>query len=218
MTRTGFDSALEELNSDLLRMGSIVEKQLHQSVQSLIKQDEELADKVIKNDDLVDDLQKEIENKCIRLIAKEQPLATDLRTIFTTSKIVTDIERMADYAVDIAKIAKKLKNEKYVKNLVDIPKISQLVIEMIRISLDSYVSKNVDESYKACKMDDEIDKFYKNVFTEMLMIMSNDDSNINQITQLLFVCKYLERVGDHVTNICEWNIYVVTGELKDLNE
>ncbi|WP_123054131.1 phosphate signaling complex protein PhoU [Clostridium sp. JN-1] len=218
MTRIGFDSALEDLNNDLLRMESIVEKQLYQSIQSLIKQDDKLADKIIKNDDLVDDLQKEIENKCIRLIAKEQPLATDLRTIFTTIKIVTDIERMADYAVDIAKITKKLKGEKYIKNLVDIQKISQLVIDMIRISLDSYVSKNVDEAYRACKMDDEVDEFYRNVFTEMLVTMSSDKSNINQITQLLFVCKYLERVGDHVTNICEWTIYVVTGKLTDLNE
>ncbi|EET86961.1 phosphate uptake regulator, PhoU [Clostridium carboxidivorans P7] len=107
MTRTGFDIALKELHNDLLRMGSIVEKQIHQCIESLVNKDVELADNIIKNDDLVDDLQKEIENKCIRLIAKEQPLAIDLRTIFTTTKLVTDLERMADYAVDIAKINKK---------------------------------------------------------------------------------------------------------------
>ncbi|AKA69979.1 phosphate signaling complex protein PhoU [Clostridium scatologenes] len=218
MTRTGFDIALKELHNDLLRMGSIVEKQIHQCIESLVNKDVELADNIIKNDDLVDDLQKEIENKCIRLIAKEQPLAIDLRTIFTTTKLVTDLERMADYAVDIAKITKRLKNEKYVKELIDIPKMSEIVKDMIRSALDAYVAADVDRAYEVCKMDDEIDSLYKNVFTEMLTIMANNKQNVNQITQLLFVCKYLERVGDHVTNICEWTIYLVTGELKDLNE
>lgn len=218
MTRTGFDIALKELHNDLLRMGSIVEKQIHQCIESLVNKDVELADNIIKNDDLVDELQKEIENKCIRLIAKEQPLAIDLRTIFTTTKLVTDLERMADYAVDIAKITKRLKNEKYVKELIDIPKMSEIVKDMIRSALDAYVAADVDRAYEVCKMDDEIDSLYKNVFTEMLTIMANNKQNVNQITQLLFVCKYLERVGDHVTNICEWTIYLVTGELKDLNE
>lgn len=218
MTRTGFDSALEELNNDLIRMGNITEKQLRESVESLVNQDGELADKIIKNDDLVDNLQKEIENKCIRLIAKEQPLAKDLRNIFATSKIVTDIERMADYAVDIAKITQQLKNEKYIKNLIDIPKITQVIIEMIRICVDAYVYKDINEAYRACKLDDDVDKFYKSIFNEMLIIMADDKSKIREITQLLFACKYLERLGDHVTNVCEWTIYAVTGELKDLNE
>ncbi len=218
MTRTGFDLALGELHNDLLRMGSIVEKQIYQCIESLVNQDDELADNIIKNDDLVDNLQKEIENKCIRLIAKEQPLAIDLRTIFTATKLVTDLERMADYAVDIAKITKRLKKEKYIKKLIDIPKMAQIVKKMIRRGLDAYVAADVDSAYEVCKMDDEIDSLYKSVFTEMLTIMSNNKENINQITQLLFVCKYLERVGDHVTNICEWTIYLVTGELKDLNE
>lgn len=218
MTRTGFDIALKELHNDLLRMGSIVEKQIHQCIESLVNKDVELADNIIKNDDLVDDLQKEIENKCIRLIAKEQPLAIDLRTIFTTTKLVTDLERMADYAVDIAKITKRLKNEQYVKELIDIPKMSEIVKKMIRSALDAYIAADVDKAYEVCKMDDQIDNLYKNVFTEMLTIMADNNQNINQITQLLFVCKYLERVGDHVTNICEWTIYLVTGELKDLNE
>jgi phosphate transport system protein len=218
MTRTGFDIALRGLHNDLLRMGSIVEKQIHQCVESLVNQDDKLADNIIKNDDLVDNMQKEIENKCIRLIAKEQPLAIDLRTIFTATKIVTDLERMADYAVDIAKITKRLKKEKYVKELIDIPKMGQIVMKMIRSALDAYVAADVDSAYETCKMDDDIDCLYKSIFTEMLTIMSNSKENINQITQLLFVCKYLERVGDHVTNICEWTIYLVTGELKDLNE
>ncbi|MBC2582429.1 phosphate signaling complex protein PhoU [Clostridium sp. DJ247] len=218
MTRTGFDSALEGLHNDVLRIGSIVEKQIHQCIDALVKQDEKLAEQIIKNDDLVDNLQKEIENKCIKLIAKEQPLATDLRTIFTTTKLVTDLERIADYAVDIAKITIRIKNEKYIKELVDIPKIGGIVKEMIRKGIDSYVTADIEKAYAVCKLDDEVDGLYKKIFTEMLSLMSNNPSITNQVTQLLFVCKYLERIGDHVTNICEWTIYLVTGELKDLNE
>lgn len=218
MTRKGFDSELQYLHNDILRMGSIVEKQIHQSIEALVNQDENLANTVIKNDDLVDNLQKEIESKCIILIAREQPLAIDLRTIFTSTKLVTDLERMADHAVDIAKIARILKNEKFIKELIDIPKMADIVQNMIKESLDAYVEGNVDKAYDVCKMDDEIDGIYRRVFNELLPMMTKDSSIVNQVTQFLFICKYLERVADHVTNICEWTIYLVTGEQKDLNE
>lgn len=217
MTRTGFDYALDELNNDLLRMGSIVEKQIHQCIEALVKQNEKLAEQIIENDDLVDDLQKEIENKCIKLIAKEQPLAIDLRTIISTTKLVTDLERIADFAVDIAKITIRLKNEKYIKELVDIPKMGEIVKEMIRKALDAHVAGDVEGAYAACKMDDEIDALYKKVFSDLVALMEKGQKNFNQITQLLFVSKHLERVGDHITNVCEWTIYLVTGEQKDLN-
>lgn len=218
MTRTGFDYALDELNNDLLRMGSIVEKQIHQCIEALVKQNEKLAEQIIENDDLVDDLQKEIENKCIKLIAKEQPLAIDLRTIISTTKLVTDLERIADFAVDIAKITIRLKNEKYIKELVDIPKMGEIVKEMIRKALDAHVAGDVEGAYAACKMDDEIDALYKKVFSDLVALMEKGQKNFNQITQLLFVSKHLERVGDHITNVCEWTIYLVTGEQKDLND
>lgn len=218
MTRGSFDIHLQELHNDILRMGSIVEKQIYQCIEALVNQDNELANKVIENDDLVDDLQREIEDKCIKLIATQQPLALDLRSIFTTTKIVTDLERMADHAVDIAKITFRLKGEKYIKQLIDIPRMADLVKQMIKSSLDAYVEGSVDKAYATCKMDDEIDAIYKQIFTELLLIMTGDSSTINQATQFLFVCKFLERVADHTTNVCEWTIYLVTGEQKDLNE
>lgn len=218
MTRKGFDIELQELNNDILRMGSVVEKQIYLSIDALVKQDEAMADQVINNDDIVDNLQREIEDKCIKLIAKEQPLATDLRAIFTTTKIVTDLERMADHAVDIGKIAKRLKNENYIKELIDIPRMGNIVRDMIKQSLDAYVNANADKAYDVCKMDDEIDEIYKNIFNELIPMMTRDQKVITQATQFLFICKFLERVADHVTNICEWTIYLVTGEQKDLNE
>lgn len=218
MTRGSFDLDLEKLHNDLIRMGSIVEKQIQLSIKALINQDTALAEEIIKNDDLADDLQKEIEDKCIKLIAMQQPIAKDLRNIFTTTKIVTDLERMADHAVDIAKIVKRLKSENYMKELVDIPRMAGIVQDMIRESINAYIEGNVTKAYDICKMDDKIDNIYREVFTELLDYMTKDKSNINQATQFLFVCKFLERIADHTTNICEWTIYLVTGESIDLND
>ena len=216
--RKVFDEELQDLHNILLRMGSVVEKQIYLCIESLVNQDVEQAEEVIKNDDIVDDLQKEIEDKAIKLIAMQQPLATDLRNIFTATKIATDLERMADHAVDIAKITKRLKNEKYIKELIQIPVIADLVKDMIKQSLDAFVEGNVEKAYKACKNDDEIDRIYKAVFEELLLIMSKDSSTVLQAAQFLFVCKFLERIADHATNICEWTIYLVTGEQVDLND
>ncbi|MEW8955219.1 phosphate signaling complex protein PhoU [Clostridium sp.] len=218
MTRTSFDLELRNLHNDLLRMSSIVEKQIYNSIEALKNKDEALAGEIIKNDDIVDKLQKDIEDKCIKLIAREQPVAKDLRNIFTTTKIVTDLERMADHAVDIAKIVKRLKDEEYIKELVDIPRITEIIQKMIKRAIDAYVDGNVDLAYATCKMDDEIDAIYKEIFKELIELMINDKTVINQAAQFLFVCKFLERIADHVTNICEWTIYLVTGETVDLND
>ncbi len=216
--RKVFEMELIELHNDLLRMGSIVEKQIHQCIKALAEQNMELAEEVINNDDIVDNLMREIETKSIKLIAMQQPIATDLRFIFTCINIVTDLERMADHAVDIAKIAKRLKNQSYIKQLIDIPKMGGIVSDMIKDALDAYVERNLDRAYEISKRDDIVDNLYKEVFAEMLEIMSNDSTKIEQSTQFLFVCKFLERIADHVTNICEWTIYIVTGEQVDLNE
>lgn len=218
MPRKVFDSHLEEMHTDLLRMGSMVEKQIFQCIESLVNQNEKLAQQVIDNDDVIDDMQKEIENKAIKLIAMQQPLAMDLRNIFTTTKIVTDLERIADHAVDIAKVTKRLKTDDYVSQLTDITRMSNLVKEMLKVSLDAYVQGDVKRAYAICKKDDEIDALYKQIFSEFLVMMMDNPKTINQATQFLFACKYLERIADHTTNICEGTIYLVTGEQIDLNE
>jgi phosphate transport system protein len=218
MSRKVFEANLQELHNDLIRMGSIVEKQIHDCIHALVAQDTQMAENIIKDDDIVDDLEKEIEDKAIRLIAMQQPLAIDLRNIFTTTKIVTDLERMADHAVDIAKITLKLKDEKYIKQLVDIPRMAEIVVLMIRDSLDAYVAGDIKKAYETCKRDDKVDDIYKEVFTELLKLMNEKPSTVKQATQFLFICKFLERIADHTTNICEWTIYLVTGEKVDLNE
>lgn len=216
--RKVFEMELTQLHNELLRMGSIVEKQINQCIKALSEQDIKLAEEVIKNDDMVDKLMRDIEDKSIKLIAMQQPIATDLRFIFTCINIVTDLERMADHAVDIAKIAIRLKDQVYIKELVDIPRMGNIVRDMIKEALDAYVERDLDRAYEVSKRDDIIDKIYKNVFGEMFNVMAQDTSKIEQGTQFLFVCKFLERIADHVTNICEWTIYIVTGEQVDLNE
>ncbi|AJA48190.1 phosphate-specific transport system accessory protein PhoU [Clostridium pasteurianum DSM 525 = ATCC 6013] len=218
MPRKVFDLHLEEMHTDLLRMGSMVEKQIFQCIESLVNQDQTLAQKVIDNDDIIDDMQKEIENKAIKLIAMQQPIAMDLRNIFTTTKIVTDLERIADHAVDIAKVTKRLKKYKDIKTLTNISHMADLVKEILKYSLDAYVQGDVKAAYAICKKDDEIDAIYKQIFSEFLVIMMENPKTINQLTQFLFACKYLERIADHTTNICESTIYLVTGEQIDLNE
>lgn len=218
MSRKVFEANLEELHNDLLRMGSVVEKQIHDCIDALVTQNTEKAEKIMRNDDLVDNLESEIEDKAIKLIAMQQPLATDLRNIFTTTKIVTDLERMADHAVDIAKITLRLKDEKYIKQLIDIPRMAEIVEIMIKDSLDAYVAGDVEKAYAVCKRDDDVDYIYKEVFKELLQLMIENPNTVKQATQFLFICKFLERIADHTTNICEWTIYHVTGEKVDLNE
>ncbi|HAK42371.1 MAG TPA: phosphate transport system regulatory protein PhoU [Clostridium sp.] len=217
MTRNSFDLKLQQLHEDLMSMGEAVVKQIEDSINALKEPDEALTDKVIEKDDIVDKFEEEIEDKCIKLMATEQPLASDLRRIFIATKIITDLERMGDHAVDIAKIAKKLIGENYIKELIDIPKMAKIVEGMIKDSLEVYITRDVNRAHEVSKMDDEVDKLYKNIFAELLIIMRNDPTTINQASQFLFVCKFLERMADHATNICEWTVYLECGERLKLN-
>jgi phosphate transport system protein len=218
MSRKNFDTELVNLQEELKKMGDIVKAQISDSIEALVSQDMDLADEVIKKDDLADNLEKEIEDKCIKLIATRQPLAIDLRSIFAMSKIVTDLERIADHAVDIAKIAKQLNGQKYIKELIDIPRVAVIVEEMIDGCLKAYMDRDVNLAYAVCKKDDSVDAIYKQVFSELLLLMMANPKVIEQATRFLFVCKFLERMADHTTNICEWTIYLITGEKVDLND
>ncbi|WP_160693098.1 phosphate signaling complex protein PhoU [Clostridium sp. C2-6-12] len=220
MTRGSQDARVKVINRELLNMSSLVEKQIYESMMSLKNYDVVKAEQVIKDDDKVDIMQKTIEEECIKFIATEQPLATDLRRVFTASKIVTDLERMADHAVDICKITKRLGGnvKAFDSNSEDIWEMEKKVRSMIKSAIDAYINEDEDAAYKICERDDEIDAFYKNLFGKLINAIKVDESLINKGTQLLFVIKYLERIGDHVTNICEWTIFSKTGVYVDLNE
>jgi phosphate transport system protein len=220
MTRGSQDIRVKNINRQLVIMANLVEKQIYESMLSLKNYDIKIADNIIKSDDKVDELQKTIEELCIKFIAAEQPLATDLRKVMTASKIVTDLERMADHAVDICKITKKMggKVNSFSKSLETLWEMEKKVRMMIELAINSYIENDDEMAYKICERDDEIDACYKSLFTAFVNDIKLDESLTEKGINLLFVIKYLERIGDHVTNICEWTIYSKKGVYTDLNE
>lgn len=216
--RQSFDRALEELQQEILRMGSLVERAIYNAVHSLAVQDVNLADSVIKGDKIIDQMELEIEQECLKLIATQQPMAKDLRKISTGFKIITDLERMADHAKDIAKVTKTLAGQPLIKPLVDIPRMAALTQQMVKDGLDAYVKGDVQLASTLNEKDDEVDHIYSQIFRELLTYMMEDPRTITQATYLLFVGRYIERIADHATNIAERVIYLVTGERPDLND
>ena len=211
---------VKNIQKDLIAMSSLVEKQLYESMLCLKNYDLDKIEVVIKNDDAVDNMQKKIEDECVKFIATEQPLASDLRRVFAASKIVTDLERMADHAVDICKLTKKIGRNLSVFNgsLDELWDMDQKVRSMIKASTDVYIKNDSDLAYKICEEDDKVDKLCKSLFENTIKIIKEKEDLVNDGAQLLFIIKYLERVADHVTNICEWTIFSKEGNYVDLNE
>lgn len=212
VTRHSYDQELELLRQSLLNMGNAVADAIAGAVIALAQQDNELSRKVMENDDEIDRMEIEIEDKCMVLIARQQPIARDLRVIGTGLKITTDLERMGDHAYDIAKIALALSDQSLIKPLVDIPRMAKMAQKMLKDSLEAYITLDIALAEQVCINDDEVDNIYSQVFRELLTYMMEDPKTITQATQLIFVARYLERIADHATNIAEWTIYLVTGQ------
>ncbi|CAG7655952.1 phosphate signaling complex protein PhoU [Paenibacillus allorhizosphaerae] len=213
-----FHQSLNQLQHSLLDMGSRVEQLIHQAVDALARMDEPLAKQTIEQDDEIDEMMIRIEEDALRLIALQQPMGSDLRILSTAIKIATDLERIADHAVDIAKICVRLNGEQLVKPLVDIPKMAELAKAMLRESLLSYTERDVHRASALAGKDDEVDKLYSTVVLDVNALMGNDFAKNRQLSQLMLAAHFLERVADHTTNIGEGVIYMVTGKRKDLNQ
>jgi phosphate transport system protein len=183
-----------------------------------VEKDINLAKEVITNDDIVDQMEVDLEKKCLGLIALKQPMAKDLRLIGTLLRIIVDIERMGDLAENIAEITVKLYEQKYIKPLIDIPRMAQLAEDMLEISLKALIDQDVSLAMSLIPMETEMDALYNQVFNELLLYMMKDQSNIPQSTSLLLVAVHLERVGDHATNVAEMVLYIKEGRRVDLNE
>lgn len=211
-TRHSFDQGLDDLHLDLIKMGSLVEESIDNTICALKKQDVELALKIFRNDDIIDDYEKMIEKKCMNLIARQQPLAKDLRTISTALKIITDMERIADHSADIAEITIRISGKKYIKPLVDIPKMAELAKQMVNKSIDAYVKQDVKLAEEVCASDDAVDELFNKIILDLIHLMKNDPTAVEQGIELMFIAKYLERMADHATNIGEWVVFNVTGE------
>ncbi len=213
-----FEEKMNNLFDKLQQMGSLVEESIARSVDALKTQNLELAQVVIDGDDLIDDLEVEIEEKCLEVIATQQPMAKDLRRVATLFKMINDLERMADYATSIAKITLRIADQPLIKPLVDIPRMAALSQKMVKQALDAYVSEDIDLAAAVGKDDDEVDELFGQIFRELLTIMMENPKTITQATHLLFVGRWLERISDHATNIAEEVIFLVTGEKRNLNE
>ncbi|MBT4427869.1 MAG: phosphate signaling complex protein PhoU [Rhodospirillaceae bacterium] len=214
-TVKSYDEELNQMTGTILRMGGMVEQQLAEAITALVKRDPELAARVIQDDKLVDRLEHEVDHLVMRLLALRQPMAVDLRLITASLKISSDLERIGDYAANVAKRAGALSQVEPMRPVVVIPRMSLIVQGMIKDVLDAYMGRDVDKALDVWRRDEEVDEIYNSLFRELLTYMMEDPRHITPCTHLLFIAKNIERMGDHATNIAETISFLVTGTPLD---
>jgi len=217
MLRQTFDRKLERLQDEMLVLGSMVEKALVESVEILKRQDLEGAQRLIAGDRLINEKRFAIEGHCLALIATQQPMASDLRTLAGVLEIVTELERMGDYAKGIARITLMIGVEPLLKPLIDIPLMAEKARDMLHRALDAFVRRDVALARAIPPEDDEVDALYNQVYRELLTFIMADPRTIGQATHLLWVAHNLERTADRVTNICERVVFTATGEMAEMD-
>lgn len=211
--RAEFDQELVDLQNDLLMLGSMTEKAIGRSIDALRLRDLAASEQVVLDDNLIDAKRFDIEERCIDLIARQQPLAGDLRRLVSFLQIAVELERMGDYAEGIGKISLMMGDQPPVKPLVDIPRMAEKSSAMLRASLDALVKRDTDLAYQVLADDDEVDMLYDQVYHELLLLMLSDPKVIERATYLLWAAHDLERIADRATNIGEQVIYLVTGKM-----
>jgi phosphate transport system protein len=216
MTRDIFEKHLQQLKDELLVMSSMVEKTIERSISALKQRDLRLAHQVIADDANVDRKRLEIEDKCVGLIATQQPMASDLRTIIAILYISNELERIADYAEGIAKITIMFGDEPPLKPLIDIPRMAQKSIEMLRHSMEAFLERDVKKAEAVCAADDEVDQLYDQVYRELVSFMIEDPKTITRATRLIWVAHNLERIADRANNIAERAAFIVTGKMVEI--
>lgn len=213
--RDRFQKQLDELNNELIAMGGLIEKAIQDGVSALIEKDKERAKIIIEFDQEVDQQEKEIESLCLKLLLQQQPVARDLRLISAALKMITDMERIGDQAADISEITIMLANEPYVMDLSPLAQMALETIRMVTQSIDAFVKKDLDMAKSVILHDDIVDKQFYDIKQILIGIIQENTENCEQATDLLMVAKYLERIGDHATNIAEWVIFSITGNHEE---
>ncbi len=214
--RTAFHKRLREIQDDIQTMGSMVSKDILLATDALKNRDLNSAHHIIANDQQINNKRFEIEEKCIQLIATQQPMASDLRIIVAVLNIITELERIGDYAAGIAKIVIMIGGEAPLKPLVDIPRMAEKTVDMLHRSLDAFINRDAEAALKVSAEDDFVDHLYDQVFRELLTFMAEDPKTITRATRLIWVAHNLERAADRVTNICERTVFIVTGKMEEL--
>jgi len=207
----GYDEELRRLNNIITEMGGLTESQLATAIDAVVERDSELAASVVEADAQVDQLQRELDNLALRLLALRQPVARDLREIFSALKIASDLERMCDYAANIAKRSIALDLAPPAQPVYALPRMAHLAQVLVKDVIDAYVARDADKAYAVWMRDEELDEMYASLFRELLTYMMEDPRNIGPSTHLLFMAKNIERIGDHATNIAEDLYYLVHG-------
>ena len=215
--RNRFDRQLVQLNDELIEMGGMIEKAIADTVKALVNQDTELAKVVIDYDEEIDHQEREIEQLCLKLLLQQQPVAKDLRLISSALKMITDMERIGDHASDISEITIALADQPYIKKLEHIQQMAKETMIMLVGSIEAFVDKDLEKANEVIKRDDVVDDLFDKVKKELIQMIHENADKGEQAADLLMVAKYMERIGDHATNISEWVIFSITGEHKSMN-
>lgn len=213
--RNRFDRQLEQLNTEMIEMGAMIEQAIETAVTALVTQDVEKAKKAIEADDEIDHQEREIESLCLKLLLQQQPVAKDLRQISSALKMITDMERIGDHAADISEITITLSEQEYIGKLEHIQEMAKETMQMLIQAVDAFVEKNQEKAEQVIERDDVVDELFAQVKKDLIGLIYENPENGEQAADLLMVAKYFERIGDHATNISEWVIFSIKGKHEE---
>ncbi|HKK47971.1 MAG TPA: phosphate signaling complex protein PhoU [Alkalispirochaeta sp.] len=217
-TRQHFSNELHIMYQDVLQMGTLVEEALRKALTAVTNQDYDLAEQVKQNDHQIDTLQFALDKRCTEIIATEQPVATDLREILVAMKISSDLERIGDHARHVVRVMDQLTDSVFRETLPRFAEMTEKGISMVHDSITSYVNHDPDQAREVARRDDDIDDMHRALYKELLAMIAANPDRVETGTALVFLNRFLERLGDHVTNMCEWIVYAKTGEHVELNK
>jgi phosphate transport system protein len=215
MMRGRYDEQLLELNNTLIEMGALIESAISRATKALVLRDADEARAVIENDTVINEAERDIESKCLKLILRQQPVARDLGQVSTALKMITDMERIGDHAADISDICVDLSTQDYITKLEHIPQMAEVAGKMVTESIDAFVRKDLELARSVIARDDAVDALFSTVKKDLIALVHEDAENGEQAFDLLQIAKYYERIGDHAVNIAEWVIFSITGKHKD---
>lgn len=213
--RNRFDRQLEQLNNELINMGELIEEAIERAITALMKQDVKKAREIVEFDEEIDEKEREIESLCLKLLLQQQPVARDLRQISAALKMITDMERIGDHAADISEMTILMAGQPYIRNMEHLQTMAKEAMVMLVKSIEAYVEKDLQKAEKVIMSDDIIDDLFDEIKRELIDAIHKNPGDGEQAADLLMVAKYLERIGDHATNIAEWVIFSITGNHKD---
>lgn len=212
-TRQRYMAELEEMNQNVIQMSTRIEESIGKVIHALKNKDSEVANKIIEDDDAIDEMEREIEAECIRIIAKQQPVAKDLRRVTSIMRMISDIERIADHCADISEYIILLSKEEKIPMPMLVEDMLMKMKEMVVAAIDSFVNEDLEKAYYVKKADDVVDHYFDQILQDLCAAMEKQPELVKQYAYFIMIIKYIERMADHATNMAEWNIFIITGDL-----